>query len=175
MLTSLHRELAARWEARFGRLANEADGECRSKDPAHCRVHGTPEYKAATPEAVKKFLANPEDRISAEEAEALLTAGFDDKDADGNTVRYGNLLLDHIDRESHSEKDRLERKRRLGIAVKVIRKARPIPSGDPEKPRERVYTGLWHGKAYLGVADEHGEMNAMLMVSYRRDSRNDEK
>ena len=35
--------------------------------------------------------------------------------------------------------------------------------------------GMWNGKAYVGIADEHGEMNAMLMVSYRRDSRHDEK
>ena len=33
-------------------LANEA-GECQSDDPAHCRVHGTPEYKAAKIRPVK--------------------------------------------------------------------------------------------------------------------------
>ena len=153
-------------------LANE---ECRAENPATCRVHGTPEYKPATPDEVKTFLANPPDRMSPENAESLLTAGFDDKDGDGNTVKYGPLLLDHIDTNSHSEKDILERKRRLGIVVKLIRGTSPIQSGDPKKPNERIYAGKSNGKAYIGVADEHGELNAMLMVSYRRDSRNDEK
>ena len=133
------------------------------------------EIKPATRESVAKFLQDPPDRISPDEADALLAAGFEDKDGAGNSVKYGQLLRDHIDRESHSEKDRIARKQRLGVAVKVIRAATPQPSGDAAKPNERVYTGMWNGKAYVGIADEHGEMNAMLMVSYRRDSRHDEK
>ena len=104
-----------------------------------------------------------------------METGFDDTGADGNTVKYGTLLREHIDRESHSEKDRLARKKRFGIAVKVIRESRPIPSNDPKKPNERVYFGLHKGKAYVAVADEHNEIQAMEMVSYRRDSRRDEK
>ena len=133
------------------------------------------EIKPATRESVAKFLQDPPDRISPDEADALLAVGFEDKDGAGNTVKYGQLLREHIDRESHSEKDRIARKQRLGVAVKVIRAATPQPSGDAAKPNERVYTGTWNGKAYVGIADEHGEMNAMLMVSYRRDGRHDEK
>ena len=108
-------------------------------------------------------------------ADALLSAGFDDRDGDGNTVKYGSLLKDHLERESHSEKDKSARKARLGEAVKVIRASKPMPSKNPEKPNERVYSGLSNGKAYIGVADEHGELNAIVMVSYRRDERNDER
>ena len=154
--------------------ATNADGECRAKDPAHCSTHGTP-VKPATPEAVKCFLADPPSRISPDMADALLSAGFDDRDGDGNTVKYGSLLKDHLERESHSEKDKIARKARLGEAVKVIRASKPMPSKNPEKPNERVYAGLSNGKAYIGVADEHGELDAIVMVSYRRDERNDEK
>ena len=84
-------------------------------------------------------------------------------------------LLDHLDGESHSGKDRLERKRRLSVAVKVIRRSKPQPSGDTGRPNERVYSGLWQRKAYVGVADEHGELNALEMVSYRRDGKHAEK
>ena len=59
--------------------------------------------------------------------------------------------------------------------MKVIRASKPMPSKIPEKPNERVYAGLSNGKAYIGVADEHGELDAIVMVSYRRDERNDEK
>ena len=149
------------------------NSECHAKDPAHCPTHGTP-ITPATSETVKNFLADPPIRISPDMADALLSAGFDDKDGDGNTVKYGSLLKDHLDRESHSEKDRIARKQRLGEAVKVIRTSKPMPSGDPKKPNERVYSGLSNGKAYIGVADEHGELNAIVMVSYRRDGKHDE-
>ena len=154
--------------------AEATNSECRAKIPAKCRTHGTP-VKPATPEAVKSFLANPPARISPDMADALLSAGFDDRDGDGNTVKYGSLLKDHLERESHSEKDIVARKERLGEAVKVIRASKPMPSKNPEKPNERVYAGLSNGKAYIGVADEHGELDAIVMVSYRRDERNDEK
>ena len=153
--------------------AKNAD-ECRAKDPAHCRTHGT-SVKPATEAEIKSFLADPPARISPDMADALLSAGFDDRDGDGNTVKYGSLLKDHLERESHSEKDKIARKARLGEAVKVIRASKPMPSKNPEKPNERVYSGLSNGKAYIGVADEHGELNAIVMVSYRRDERNDEK
>jgi hypothetical protein len=35
--------------------------------------------------------------------------------------------------------------------------------------------GLYNGKAYIAVADEHNEIEAMEMVSYWRDSRKDLK
>ena len=155
-----------------------ADGEWTSGGGSSRAPSETTEQPVHTPttsENVAKFLQDTPDRISPAEADALLATGFEDKDGAGNTVKYGQLLRDHIDRESHSEKDRIARKQRLGVAVKVIRAAIPQPSGDVSKPNERVYAGTWNGKAYVGIADEHGEMNAMLMVSYRRDGRHDEK
>lgn len=152
--------------------ASSAPSVTTEKTEGASHEHG---IKPAKSETVAKFLQDPPDRISPDEADALLAAGFEDKDGAGNTVKYGQLLRDHIDSESHSEKDRIARKQRLGVAVKVIRATTPQSSGDAAKPNERVYTGTWNGKAYVGIADEHGEMNAMLMVSYRRDGRHDEK
>ncbi|MBQ7251035.1 MAG: hypothetical protein IJS32_00350 [Kiritimatiellae bacterium] len=129
--------------------------------------------RRATPGEVAAFLANPPDRIPEEMADALLETGFEDTDGEGNTVKYGHLLRGHLDRDSHSPKDRIARKKRLGVAVKVIRQTKPVASGNPGKPAERVYFGWWKGKAYVAVADEHGELGAMEMVSYRRDGKND--
>ena len=161
-----------------GQFVKKGDGASSAPSVTTEKTEGAShehEIKPATSETVAKFLQDPPDRISPDEADALLAAGFEDKDGAGNTVKYGQLLRDHIDSESHSEKDRIARKQRLGVAVKVIRATTPQPSGDAAKPNERVYTGTWNGKAYVGIADEHGEMNAMLMVSYRRDGRHDEK
>lgn len=151
----------------------EKNSECRAQNPATCRTHGTP--VKASPETVKNFLANPPDRMTEGEVDSILTTGFDDTDADGNKVKYGELLRDHINRDAHSEKDRIARKKRFGIAVKVVRTSKPQPSKNPLKPNERVYMGLYNGKAYIAVADEHNEIEAMEMVSYRRDSRKDLK
>jgi hypothetical protein len=136
---------------------------------------GASAHVPASPESVKSFLSNPPDRMSEAEVDSLLTTGFDDTDADGNKVKYGTLLRDHLDREAHSEADRIARKKRFGVAVKVVRTAKPQPSNNPQKPNERVYTGFHSGKAYIAVADEHNEIEAMEMVSYRRDSRKDLK
>jgi hypothetical protein len=164
--------IAEAMAAEFGTQL-EKNSECRAQNPATCRTHGTP--VKASPETVKNFLANPPDRMSEGEVDSILTTGFDDTDADGNKVKYGELLRDHINRDAHSEKDRIARKKRFGIAVKVVRGAKPQPSKNPLKPNERVYMGLYNGKAYIAVADEHNEIEAMEMVSYRRDSRKDLK
>lgn len=164
--------IAEAMAAEFGTQL-EKNSECRAQNPATCRTHGTP--VKASPETVKNFLANPPDRMTEGEVDSILTTGFDDTDADGNKVKYGELLRDHINRDAHSEKDRIARKKRFGIAVKVVRAAKPQPSKNPLKPNERVYMGLYNGKAYIAVADEHNEIEAMEMVSYRRDSRKDQK
>lgn len=164
--------IAEAMAAEFGTQL-EKNSECRAQNPATCRTHGTP--VKASPETVKNFLANPPDRMTEGEVDSILTTGFDDTDADGNKVKYGELLRDHINRDAHSEKDRIARKKRFGIAVKVVRTSKPQPSKNPLKPNERVYMGLYNGKAYIAVADEHNEIEAMEMVSYRRDSRKDLK
>ena len=132
-------------------------------------------HTPATSEAVEKFKAELPKDITPEEFDALLTAGFDDTDGAGNTVKYGTLLRDHIDNDSRNEQDRDARKKRLGVAVKMVRQSQPIQTGTEGKPAERIYTGLVDGKAYVAIADEHNEISAMEMVSYRRDSKHDEK
>ncbi len=128
----------------------------------------------ATQQEIDSFKKDLPKRISPEQADALLSAGFSDTDADGNTVRYGELLRDHLDRDSHTEQDRNARKGRLGVAVKMVRSSKPVPTGDA-KPDERVYFGIVDGKAYVAVADAHNEIGAIEMVSYRRDGRRDER
>ena len=50
----------------------------------------------------------------------------------------------------------------------MVRSAKPETTETPGKPAERVYTGIVDGKAFIAVADEHDEIDAMEMVSYRR-------
>ena len=126
---------------------------------------------AATPEVVEKFKAELPDEISPEEFDSLLTAGFDDVDGAGNAVKYGTLLRDHINDRSRNEQDRDARKKRLGVAVKMVRQAKPKQSGTEGKPAERMYAGIVDGNAYIAIADEHNEIGAIEMVSYRRGKR----
>ena len=102
---------------------------------------------------------------------ALLTAGFDDTDGAGNTVKYGTLLRDHIDNGIRNDEDRKARQKRLGVAVKMVRQTKPIQTGTEGKPAERMYAGIVDGNAYIAVADEHNEIGALEMVSYRRGKR----
>ena len=59
------------------------------------------------------------------------------------------------------------------MAVLMVRSAKPQPTPTDGKPLERVYAGVVGGKAYIAVADEHNEIGALEMVSYRRDGRKD--
>ena len=153
-----------------GALANE---ECRAKDPAHCPTHGTP-VKPATEAEIKSFLADPPNHLDHEKAKSILEKGFTDKDGDGNQVKYGKLLKDHICDPRHSENDQKARLRMLGTTVKLVRSSKPIKT-DREGGLERVYSGVVNGKAYIAVADQHNEISALVMVSYRRDRDNDPK
>ena len=127
-------------------------------------------YTSASKETIEKFQKELPGDITPDEFDSILTTGFSDTDGEGNAVKYGTLLRDHINGEKN-EQDRDARKKRLGVAVRMVRSAKPIPSKDATKPAERVYSGIVDGNAYLAVADEHGEMGAMLMVSYRRGKR----
>ena len=132
---------------------------------------GGKKYTPATKEAVEKFKADLPKEITPEEFDSLLTAGFDDTDGEGNTVKYGTLLRDHIDDGIRNEQDRDARKKRLGMAVKMVRQSAPRPTGTDGKPAERVYAGIVDGNAFVAVADEHNEIDALEMVSYRRGKR----
>lgn len=125
-------------------------------------------YTPATAEAVEKFKRDLPKDITPAEFDALLTAGFEDTDGAGNEVKYGTLLRNHINGGIRSEQDRDARKKRLGMAVKMVRENQPTATGTEGKPAERRYAGFVDGKAYIAVADEHGEIDAMEMVSYRR-------
>ena len=127
-------------------------------------------YTSASKETIEKFQKELPGDITPDEFDSILTTGFSDTDGEGNAVKYGTLLRDHINGEKN-EQDRDARKKRLGVAVRMVRSAKPIPSKDATKPAERVYSGIVDGNAYLAVADEHGEMGTMLMVSYRRGKR----
>ena len=94
-------------------------------------------------------------------------------DGVGNAVKYGTLLRDHINDRSRNEQDRDARKKRLGVAVKMVRQAKPAVT-DRNGGNERIYAGVIDGKAYIAVADEHNEIGYIEMVSYRRDSKHDE-
>ena len=130
------------------------------------------ETQPASDDEVNEFLSNLPDKIDPEKSKALLAKGFTDKDGDGNQVKYGKLLLDHICDPNRHENDQKARLRMLGTTVKLVRESKPISTARAGG-RERVYSGVVNGKAYIAVADEHNEINAMVMVSYRRDKDND--
>jgi len=132
-------------------------------------------HTPASTEQVKKFLDVLPEKISPEEFDSLLTAGFTNKDGAGNTIKYGTLLRDHWDDGSHSSDDINVRKSKLGVVVKFIRESKPMQSGNMSKPNEKVYFGYIGEKAWVAVADEHGEIGAIEMVSYRRDGRKDKR
>lgn len=131
-------------------------------------------YTPATAEAVEKFKAELPKAISSEEFDALLTAGFEYTDGAGNKVKFGTLLRDHTNSESRNVKDLGARKRELGNIVRVIRETKPVPT-TREGGKERAYSGFIGDKAYVAVADEHNEIGAFVMVSYRRDGKHDKK
>ena len=142
------------------------------------RASGAPaeaaNYTPATAVAVEKFKTELPKVISPAEFDAILTTGFEDTDGAGNKVRYGTLLRDHINKDSRNAEDLGARKRELGNIVRVIRETKPVAtvrSGG----KERAYTGFIGNKAYVAVADEHNEIGAFIMVSYRRNGKHDKK
>ena len=151
-----------------GQFVAKGEGGGASGASAEKPTEKAAAYTPATAEAVEKFKAELPKDISPEDFDSLLTAGFEDTDGAGNKVKYGTLLRDHINAGSRNEQDRDARKKRLGVAVKMIRATQPVASGTEGKPTERRYAGFVDGKAYIAVADEHGEIDAMEMVSYRR-------
>ena len=131
-------------------------------------------YTPAAKESVEKFQKELPDDITPEEFDSILTAGFSDTDGAGNPVKYGTLLRDHINDGGRNEQDRDARKKRLGVVVKMVRGAEPVAT-TRSGGNERVYAGVIDGKAYVAVADEHNEIGAVEMVSYRRDGKHDAK
>lgn len=53
----------------------------------------------------------------------------------------------------------------------MVRQSQPRQTDTEGKPAERVYAGIVDGNAYIAVADEHNEIDALEMVSYRRGKR----
>lgn len=131
-------------------------------------------YTPATKETVEKFQQEAPDDITPDEFDSILTAGFSDTDGAGNSVKYGTLLRDHINDGSRNEQDRDARKKRLGVVVRMVRGSEPVAT-TRSGGNERIYAGVVGGKAYVAVADEHNEIGAVEMVSYRRDGKHDAK
>lgn len=131
-------------------------------------------FTPATTAEVTKFKTELPKAISPEEFDAILTTGFDDTDGAGNKVKYGTLLRDHINEQSRNAEDLGARKRELGNIVRIVRETQPVPTARAGG-KERIYAGHIGDKAYVAVADEHNEIGAFVMVSYRRDGKHDKK
>ena len=99
------------------------------------------------------------------------TTGFTNTDGAGNAVKCGTLQRDHRGNDKCDFNDINARKSRFGIAARMVRESKPVPSKNVNKPNERGYFGLDDGKAYIAAADEHNEIGAMEIASYRRDGR----
>ena len=131
-------------------------------------------FTPATTAEVTKFKTELPKAISPEEFDAILTTGFDDTDGAGNKVKYGTLLRDHINEQGRNAEDLGARKRELGNIVRIVRETQPVPTARAGG-KERIYAGHIGDKAYVAVADEHNEIGAFVMVSYRRDGKHDKK
>lgn len=131
-------------------------------------------FTPATTAEVTKFKTELPKAISPEEFDAILTTGFDDTDGAGNKVKYGTLLRDHINEQGRNAEDLGARKRELGNIVRIVRETQPLPTARAGG-KERIYAGHIGDKAYVAVADEHNEIGAFVMVSYRRDGKHDKK
>lgn len=135
---------------------------------------GASAHVPATAEVVEKFKAELPNYISPAEFDSILTTGFEDTDGAGNKVMYGTLLRDHINNDRRNAEDLGARKRELGNIVRIIRETKPVAT-TRAGGKERIYTGYKGDKAYIAVADEHNEIGAFVMVSYRRDGKHDKK
>ncbi len=135
---------------------------------------GASAHVPATAEVVEKFKAELPKNISPAEFDSILTTGFEDTDGAGNKVMYGTLLRDHINKDRRNAEDLGARKRELGNIVRIIRETKPVAT-TRAGGKERIYTGYIGDKAYIAVADEHNEIGAFVMVSYRRNGKHDKK
>lgn len=121
------------------RTKNAKKGECRSKDPAHCRVHGTRishEKVGQTGtaaslglEKLKDIVPDPASSHSHENrAKRALTRGFTARSVDGQDIKFGQDIMTHWDEtnppKTESEKNR--RLRRLSEAVRAVKSPHEI-------------------------------------------------
>lgn len=120
----------------------------------------------ASKSEVDEFLREAAKIITPEQADRILRRGFSIQDADRNDVRFGSLLLKHLDNRGQKERD--YRKERLHMAKELVKGSKPHPT-DGGKDYERIYEGIVEGKQYIAIADDHGEIYEM--VSYRRGTR----
>jgi len=157
-------------EVQNGALANEK--ECRAKDPANCKTHGTGKYageKTGTPrDAVQRILSNPPRKISEAEGRAMLEGETPVKDAAGNEVIFGKKLRDHInDASKHPESDIKGRFEQLPYALHTVNTTEPYEENHRDMPGRVLYQKVYDGKLHKVVADaKDGKIEVREATTY---------
>jgi len=131
---------------------------------------GVKSKRVATDDEVKSFLEGPVQDTDVELVDALLTRGFEVKDASGNMLHFGQRMKKHLEDHGQGESDR--RKRRLRHGVELVKNTEPVIS--VRDANVSCYFGKVNGKGYLLMADNSGEVYE-VWDEFRRDSWKNEK
>ena len=159
-------------------LANEDD--CRAKDPANCKTHGTGKFaNGATGKdwhagkhspKLQTLLDGAPQRISIEEADAALNEEIHVSDPDGKKVLFGQSLKRHIEEDGHGSEDTAGRKKKLLYAVDAVKN--PDSISDSTRGENRtVYQKSFDGFSMMAIADEKGEVNEVFNIIPRKGGR----
>jgi hypothetical protein len=102
-----------------------------------------------------KWTAAPA-RISAEEADTLLTQGFSEKDADGREIKFGSRMKEHFEKD-HTPEEARRRKENLPMARETVRSGQRVEVADPK-------TGAIRANYAKYFSDPKGKEQGFLSV-----------
>lgn len=96
-------------------------------------------------------------RISAQEADELLTKGFSEQDAAGREVKFGARLKDHFDQD-HTPAEAQRRKEHLPWARETVRSGTRVEHTDAKTGEVRAHYGKFFSdgtkeKGFLSIVD----------------------
>jgi hypothetical protein len=146
-------------------LANE---DCRAKDPANCRTHGTgehaekikPWHEGKHSKFTQSFLNGRPMSVSAQDADVMLREEIHVTDYDGKQTKFGRYLKNHL--EEHSRDDSEGRKRKLLYAVDTVRTT--ASKDDAGNPGRKVWNKNHSGFNMTVVADKNGNIQDVRTI-----------
>jgi hypothetical protein len=142
----------AEWSERLGvKLAAKA-APPPMEDGADGPFDGLENWDPSQPREEDGQFAEAPDRISAEDADKLLDAGFDESDAEGEKVRFGRRLKDKLDKmpDARQRKEHLPWARE---AVKTGKKTRVVEKGEARHVYSKVFRHEGDNKGLLAIVD----------------------
>jgi uncharacterized protein Veg len=111
-------------------------------------------------------------RITVQEADALLTAGFSEEDSRGDTVHFGMRLKNHIEVASHTQADIKGRKEHLEWARETVRSGQSremVHQGELRKIYSKVFVDERKRKGFRTVVSiRDGEAYSIFRLPARK-------